>query len=425
MSVPAAPAPVGLAGASAPPFRLPGEHFAAAFVFLLAGAAGLVVVAPDLALGAYPLRPVVAVTHLFALGWITTAIMGALYQFVPVALREPIRSVRLGHLAFVLYVPGLAAFVAGLAFGSSAAMLAGAGVFGTGILVFAANLALTLGRSRQRDVTWWALAGADVFLLATLALGITLAGNLRAGYLGGDWLGVLGTHLHVAIGGWVMLVVVGVGNRLLPMFLLSHGVTNRLAAASAALLASGSAVLVAAHGSAPAAVGRWLPAALLGAGLACFLAQARQFYRHRHRPRLDPGMRLAAAALVLLAVSLGLGLVSVAAWSTARGSTTYVASLLLALTLFVAAQIYKIVPFLVWYHRFGPLAGRQKVPRVSDLFSARLASVAGTLAAGGAAALVATVAVGSGEGARAAAGLLAAGVVIEGVQMLQLARRRP
>ena len=29
---------------------------------------------------------VVAVTHLFTLAWITTSIMGALYQFLPVAL---------------------------------------------------------------------------------------------------------------------------------------------------------------------------------------------------------------------------------------------------------------------------------------------------------------------------------------------------
>ncbi|HEU4763227.1 MAG TPA: hypothetical protein VFS28_01145 [Gemmatimonadales bacterium] len=40
-------------GASAPPLRLPGEHFVAAMAFLLAGACGLVWVAPELAQGAF------------------------------------------------------------------------------------------------------------------------------------------------------------------------------------------------------------------------------------------------------------------------------------------------------------------------------------------------------------------------------------
>ncbi len=430
-AAPAAAAPpgggarAGLASAKAPPFRLPGEHFAAAFVFLAAGAAGAVAVAPDLALGGYPLPGVIAVAHLFALGWITTTIMGALYQFVPVALGEPIRSVRLGHAAFALYVPGLALFVSGLAFDVSVAMLAGAAAFGTGILAFAGNLLLTLRRSSRRDVTWWALAGADVFLLATLALGILLAGNLRYGYLAGERLAALGLHLHVALAGWVLLVIVGVAHRLLPMFLLSHGAGGRFAKASVTLLAAGSATLLAGRGDAPAAAGRWLPAALLAAGLACFLAQAAQFFRHRHRPALDPGMRLAAAALGLLAAGLVLGLVAIATWSTPRGYTTYVVALLLGITLFVAAHAYKIVPFLVWFHRYGRLVGRQPVPRVAELYSGRAAGLAGVLLAGGAAALVATVASGQEDAARAAAALFAAGVAIEGAQMLGLARRKP
>ncbi len=107
---------MGLAAAKAPPFRLPGEHFTAAIVFLGLGAVGLIWVAPDLAAGAFPLPAVLGVTHLFTLGWMTTSIMGALYQFLPVALGEPIKSVPAGHVAFALYVPGVAVFVAGLIF---------------------------------------------------------------------------------------------------------------------------------------------------------------------------------------------------------------------------------------------------------------------------------------------------------------------
>src|SRR5690606_27717729 len=106
-------------------------------------------------------------------------------------------------------------------------LLAGAALLGSGLLVFVGNLALTLRRCRDRNITWWALTGAAVSLLATIVLGVSLAGNLQAGYLGENRFLALGVHIHVAVAGWVALVMIGVGHRLLPMFLLSHGASER------------------------------------------------------------------------------------------------------------------------------------------------------------------------------------------------------
>ncbi|MEP6573910.1 MAG: hypothetical protein ABJD11_14500, partial [Gemmatimonadota bacterium] len=55
-----------------PPFRLPAEHFVAALMWLCAGATGLVYVAPDLAAGNIFAPHILAVTHCFTLGVITT-----------------------------------------------------------------------------------------------------------------------------------------------------------------------------------------------------------------------------------------------------------------------------------------------------------------------------------------------------------------
>lgn len=408
----------------APPFRLPGEHFAAALVFLAAGAVGIVLVAPQLSAGAFPSPGVIGVTHLFTLGWITTSIMGALYQFLPVALGEPIRSVRAGHLAIGLYVLGLPFFVYGVVAGHHVAMILGASTFGVGILVFVANVALTLSRATRRDVSWWALAGALVFLAVTLVLGLTLAGNLWKGYLGAGRFMVLGVHLHIALGGWVLLVIVGVAQKLLPMFLLSHGVGDRLARASVALLAAGATWLALLHHVLSAALWRGA-AVLMGVGLACFLAQAVLFYRHRHRPALDPGMRLAAAGLGLLGLGLALAVAVVLLNVPSRTWTAYVVAILLGISLFVAALYYKIVPFLVWYHRFAPLAGKQPVPKVGELYSSRVANAAGILLFLGATGTTASVLFGQSTMARGAAVVLAVGVLVEAGQMLQLGMKQP
>lgn len=423
----AAPLPgAGLVARSAPPFRLPGEHFAAALAFWLLGAAGLVWVAPEVAQGLFPLPRVAAVTHLFTLGWITTTILGALYQFLPVALLVPIRSERVAHLGFGVYVPGLALFLGGLLAGAHLPMLAGAALFGTGLLLFVGNLAATLRVAPERNLTWWALAGAAVFLTATVVLGASLAGNLRWGYLGDQRFLALGVHLHVAVAGWVMLVVVGVAHRLLPMFLLSHGASERPGGAALALLATGTALLLALHHALTPAV-KWGVAALLVAGLGAFLLQAALFFRHRRKPALDPGLRLAALGLCSLLVALGL-----APWTLSLGlaaprvATAYALALLLGgLSLFVAGHYYKILPFLVWYHRFGPLVGKQPVPRVVDLYSVRTGNAAAALLGAGAGGLVLATLAGAVWLARPAALLFAAGAGVVAMQMLQISRRRP
>jgi hypothetical protein len=102
-----------------------------------------------------------------------------------------------------------------------------------------------------------------------------------------------------------------------------------------------------------------------------------------------------------------------------------VLTILLGISLFVAAHYYKIVPFLVWYHRFGPVAGKQKVPRVNELYSAQLATTAVVALAAGAAGLIISVATGQAAAARAAALVLAGGVAIEAAQMVKLWRTRP
>lgn len=414
----------GAAAAKAPPAELTGAHFASALLFLGMGAAGLVAFAPDLAAGRFLAPRVAGLTHLFTLGWITTSIMGALYQFLPVALDQPIRSERVAFVTLMLYGPGLLAFVTGLGTGQPVLMLGGAATFGTGVLLFVGNLAATLKRAVRRDVTWWALAFATLYLTITLVLGLALTGNLRWGYLGAGRINALGVHLHVALAGWVLLVIIGVAHRLLPMFLLSHGVRDHFAKAAVALVATGSGLLAFLH-HAPALFSRWLPALCIALGVGAFLLQARSYYARRHRPGLDPGMRLAAGALVLLFGALLLSWPVVVGGAGVRLAIAYVMTALLGITLFVAAHYYKIVPFLVWYHRFGPLAGTRPVPRVGDLYAAGPASAAGVLLGIGALALIVSVASGDPVAARAGAVVFAAGVAIEITQMLQLWRKQP
>lgn len=421
---PAAPG-LGLVSRLAPPLRLPGSHFAVALTFLLLGAGGLVWVAADLGRGSFAQPRVVVVTHLFTLGLITTTILGALYQFLPVALQTPIRSQRLGYATLALHGPGLLLFLAGLLRSDPNLMLPGAALFGSGLLIFVGNLAVTLQRAPGRNLTWWALCGAGASLFSTVVLGISLTGNLRWGYIGPDRFLAVGVHMHVAIGGWVLLTIMGVAHRLLPMFLLSHGAAEWPGKVALWLIGGGVALLLAVHHM----LNAWLIASVAGLlwlGTAALLLQAFLFFRARRKPQLDAGLRLAGSGLALLAFAMLLGpAFAVQGLAAPRLATAYVAALLTAVTLFIGGHYYKILPFLIWFHRFGPLVGKRQVPKVADLYAAGPANVAAATLAIGGGGLVLGILLGSSVGTRAASLLFLVGAVILVTQMLTISTRRP
>ncbi len=410
------------ASSGAPPPALPGAHFAAALTFLMLGGLGLVAVAPKLAQGAFSEPRVIAVVHLFTLGFIALSIFGALCQFLPVAIGRGFSVLWLPRLCLGLVAGGVLVFVAGLCHGQRALTLTGAGALVSGFLLFATQLAATLVKAKQRPLSWWALFGAAIFLGLTPVYGGLLALNLYDGSLGADRYQVLAVHAHVAIAGFVLLVMLGVAHRLLPMFLLSHGASERAAWVSLCLLVGGSSVLTLPLGSAGFAIA----GALISGGVVAFLAQALAFFRHRKRRAIDPGMRLAAAGLFGLSLA-----VLIAPFALLRGLTdvsllsTYFVVLLGAITLFVAGHYYKIVPFLVWYHRFGPLVGTRKVPRVSELYSEKVALINGALLVCGWLGLAVAVYAGFAWLARISAVVLSAGTLLEAVVMLRISRRRP
>lgn len=415
------PLSVGL-GAAVPPLSLPAEHFAAALLFFLVGCAGLVVIAPDLAFGAFYAPRVVATVHLFTLGWIMLSIFGALCQFLPVAIGRGLRWERLAHVSFALHVVGAASFIIGFVEGRQGLIIGGATSLSSAFVLFAFNLGVTLATVRTRTVTWWALAAATLFIVVTPLYGVLLQlGVIDA--LGVHRFHVVAVHAHIAIIGVVLLVIVGVAQRLIPMFLLSHGASELPAKISVALLAAGATLLaLPIRGMALDAAGGVLAAG----GVVAFVIQAVLFFRHRRRRALDPGLRLAAAGMLGLVIATVLAPVALSrGLGDLRLLSTYFVVLLGAIAMFVAGHYYKIVPFLVWYHRFGPLVGKRKVPKVADLFSARAAHASGALLVAGFAVIAVATYMGSPRLAHTAALGCVLGALVEVFVIAGIARRRP
>lgn len=396
-------------------------HFFVASFYLIAGAVGLVWIAPELAIGAFSSPHVAGVTHLFTLGWLTTSILGALTQLMPVALGAPIRSPRAAHLALWTLAPGAGLFAAGIAMSSLVVNHIGLALIGTAVVLAVGNIAASLPRARERDATWAAIALAITFLASALLLGMVLLHNLHTGFIAAARVRVLATHLHIALVGWALIMMVGVSRRLLPMFLLAHKADTRWTAWSLSLLATGLVALATGlltlH-----PLTAWCGVALLETGVFCFLRQAYAFYRARVRKTLDVGMHFAMTGLWFIAAAALVGPFVLADHIThPRLATTYILIALPgALVLFVTGFTYKIVPLLAWTVRYRKRMGKGAVPTVAQTFSARVGYMQLIAIAGAMPLLAAGIAAGSLPVTRAAALLYLTGTLLFASQILRV-----
>ena len=160
-----------LAGMQAAAVRLP-LCFVLTGVLSLLVSAGVLLSQPDL-LAMYHYTPhLIAITHLFVLGFICSIVMGAMYQLVPVTLETQIFSERLVKFQFVAHVIGFVGMV--WAFWNFNLELVG--VFGSvltvGVGLFVFNLACTLAKVKRWNTIKFGITSALLWLSATVAVGL-------------------------------------------------------------------------------------------------------------------------------------------------------------------------------------------------------------------------------------------------------------
>jgi hypothetical protein len=411
-----------------PSTSLPLWYFAAAAAAYIGAASGVAWLAPELA-GHYYHPRVLALTHTLTLGWITTAIIGASYQLVPVALERPIWSERLARWQFGLLLVGVSGMIAHFFIGEWSGLAWAAGLVGLACGIHVVNVVLSVRGLRRWHFTARLVALALGGLAATVALGLALALDKIWRFMPPTLLSNLHAHMHLALLGWVAPMMIGVGARVYPMFLLSReprGWPER-----AQLWGLGLGVPAVAGGLLTGAgVAIVVGALAVAAAIAGHLVWLADMVRTRRRPRLDWGLRLmlAGAAFLPLASLLGLGF----ALDVLRGPRLGLAYAVVVLggwvSLTIAGMMLKIAPFLVWYRVYAPLAGRAPVPALAELSWPAAERAAWALLTGGTLALALSVVAGDAAWIRASGLMLGAGALGFGgalASSLRLLARRP
>lgn len=318
--------------------------------------------------------------HVVSVGWLSLAMCGALFQFVPVLVAKPLFAETWTLPVLGLLTTGLILLLAGfLSLGGRLPPALWLLPFGAILLVAGFGMAVVdLGLTSWRRPTGparFVLVGL-VSLCATAAFGamfaFALAGWARS--IEGPVL-ARGIPLHAiaGLGGWLTLTAMGVSYRLLAMFMLSPDVDDRRSRGTLVAGALAIAVTVA-GGSLAIGLASGLHAVLSIAavlGLASAALYGRDIagiFRNRKRRQLELNMRMATLSFASLAGTalLGIALVLVGAFAAHVGAFGFLA-VFGWLSGLVLAKLYKIVAFLTWLETYGPIMGWAPTPRVQDL----------------------------------------------------------
>jgi hypothetical protein len=246
-----------------------------------------------------------AVTHTFTLGWITSAMMGVMYRYVPALTKSPLRFPRLALAQFALFVIGVAGMVAHFVIGIWPGLWSAAAVAVLSVFLFAANMVPCLAPARGHGVTESGMLLGTLFLLAAAVLGLLLGLDKTFNFLGGNLITNLAGHAHLGALGWVSLTICAVSYRMPHAFLLPEVQLPRGAAWQLHGLAVAVAGLAVALLSGSGGTSFWGIAIALS--LLSYAAVLVNLVRNRRMP-IDWTVRHAMAGVVWLVVSAGLGL---------------------------------------------------------------------------------------------------------------------
>jgi hypothetical protein len=172
--------------------------------------------------------------HIVCIGWLSMAMCGALFQFVPVLVARPLYAENWTLPALVLLTAGLISLLAGfLVLGGRMPpwlwlLPLGAGLLIAGFALVAAILGLTLWQARPLPPSARFVAVGLVAICATMAFGGVFSLGLFEQAPGSLVSKVLasGVPIHAisGLGGWMTLTAIGVSYRLLSMFMLAPDV---------------------------------------------------------------------------------------------------------------------------------------------------------------------------------------------------------
>ncbi|WP_152183485.1 hypothetical protein [Sulfurimonas indica] len=346
----------------APPFKLIAPFFIVGSLFYFFSSFYLFFF--DATMLSFAEPKMLAFVHLFLLGFVMMIIFGAMAQLVPVVLEVGHFGVELFYAIWPLLLIGSLLMVFGFLY-SPALLPYGGVVVLISMMIFVGEIFLTMFKVEKLTLVMSSVLISNTFLFFGIIFGLLMA-LAYAGTLSFDINVLLKAHVYSVIGGYIVITIMGLSIVLVPMFTLSHSFSLKPLEIGMTLM---SVAVVFVIISSLFNIS-WL--AYLAYAMA-FVAMISYFYLiyviYKTRPRKENDVY---ALSLMFSYSAMLFVLVIGALYFLVGKESYLlaAAWLLFFGFFaflITGHIYKIIPFLVWFEKFSPLVGKQKVPMLADM----------------------------------------------------------
>jgi hypothetical protein len=353
----------------APPLKLIAPFFKYGVLFYMASMIGLLFFDPAFS---YQEMSVAGWIHLFLLGFVMMVIFGAMAQLIPVVLETGHVVVDVYYIILPLLGIGTVMMAAGFWMLPSLLPYGGLLVL-VAMMIFAFENIATLKKSALKTLTVATVKWSNGYLLLGILTGFAISLGL-SGTLSIDIEMMLKAHVYAVLGGYVMLTIMGLSLILIPMFSLAHGFDETPIHQAFRVLIVGVAIVF--FGALFGAV--WMM--YLGylatfAGVILYLWQIYIIALLTVRKEFDIWAKSMIFAFGSLVFALMTGGVALLTGAESMLHTAVWFFLLGFVAPMITGHLYKIVPFLVWFERFAPLVGKEKVPMLHEMYSKKGAAV--------------------------------------------------
>lgn len=369
----------------APPISIPFRYFLTAPLFGLAAAGMLLVSGPDLFLTRWsPMT--LGLTHLLTLGMLAMVMCGALLQMLPVLAGSPVpKVVAVGSVCHLLISLGTGmlvfAFLSGSVVGDAVALV----MVGSGIMLFFVAVMIALWRVKSVSATIIAIRLSVVSFLITLLLGLLLGSGVLGAMGFGHIASLVDVHLGWGILGWIGLLLIGISYQVVPMFQVTPEYPSRLRQFLAPALFIGMLIWTALMlGGISGVLSETVPSVwmfFLVSGFVLYAVVTLRLQLRRKRRIPDITMLFWRTGMLFVPVCAFIwiaGNLSPAIGYSPHFNLLLGVSLLLGVGMSVInGMLYKIVPFLSWFHlqnrQMSLMCMTVKVPNMKEFISDKAA----------------------------------------------------
>jgi len=311
---------------------------------------------------------IAALSHLFLLGFVMMIIFGGMYQLVPVILEIPLFSKDFAYIQFYLYVIGLSMMSYAFYFESDYLFLLpyGSLLVYISMIIFTMNIFLTYKNIEEWTISAKYILASNIFLFIAVTYGFIAALNMQYGFLEINMMSLVKSHVVGVLAGYVMMTLMGVSLVLIPMFSLSHGFPTTSIERGFNFMVLGVTLYL-------LQVLETFSLGLIAISVVLFIYQMYIIFKDRVRKENDYWVKNMTASFIFIIAVI---VISILGFIFDSNSLFMLGGYFLFfgfLVNIIVGHIYKILPFLVWYQRFAPLVGQQKVPLLNDMIIVPLA----------------------------------------------------